>query len=138
MTRPDNPVAPMLDRRPTRWLMPLVPALLGVVILVAEATDDDLAGGVAWFAVLAAVGALLAFGGRFQAVRDARGDGEDERDAMIGARAMAAAGTAMILVLTGAIVFELARGDDPSPYTYVIAVGGATYAVALLALRRYS
>jgi drug/metabolite transporter (DMT)-like permease len=128
---------PMLDR-PSRWLIPLIPVALGGVILVAEATDGEVAGGLAWFAVLAAVGALLAFGGRFQAVRDARGDDEDERDAMIASRAMAAAGLAMILVLTGAIVFELARGEDPSPYTYVIAVGGAVYAVALLALRRYS
>jgi hypothetical protein len=128
---------PMLDR-PSRWLIPLIPVALGGVILVAEATDGEVASGLAWFAVLAAVGALLAFGGRFQAVRDARGDDEDERDAMIASRAMAAAGLAMILVLTGAIVFELARGEDPSPYTYVIAVGGAVYAVALLALRRYS
>jgi hypothetical protein len=122
----------------SRWLMPLFTLALGGVILVAEATDGDLAGGLGWFAVLAAVGALLAFGGRFQAVRDARGDTEDEREAMIGSRAMAAAGTAMILALTGAVVFELARGDGPSPYVWVLAVGGATYAVALLALRRYS
>lgn len=138
MTRPHNAMPPMLDPRASRWLIPLMPAALGGVILVAEATDGELAGGLAWFAVLAALAALLAFGGRFQAVRDARGDAEDERDLMIGTRAMAAAGTAMILVLTGTIVFELARGDDPSPYTYVIAVGGAVYAVALLALRRYS
>jgi hypothetical protein len=122
----------------SRWLMPLFTLTLGGVILVAEATDGDLAGGLGWFAVLAAVAALLAFGGRFQAVRDARGDGEDERDVLINSRAMAAAGTAMILVLTCAIVFQLARGEDAGPYVFVIAVGGATYAVALLALRRYS
>jgi hypothetical protein len=138
MTRHENPMPPVPDRWSSRWLMPSIPVALGAVILVAEATNDDLAGGLAWFAVLAAAGALLAFGGRFQSVRDARGDGEDERDALIGSRAMAAAGTAMTLVLTGAIVFELARGEDPSPYTYVMAVGGGTYAVALLALRRYS
>jgi hypothetical protein len=126
---------PMLDRR---WLMPLVPVGLGGVILAAEATDGDVAEGLVWFAVLAAVGALLAFGGRLQVVRDARGDTEDERDAMIGLRAMAAAGQVMILVLTGAIVFELARGESPSPYTWVLAVGGAVFGVALLGLRRYS
>ena len=136
MTRPESPMPPVFDRPPR--LMPLVPVALGAVILVAEAADDDLASGLGWFAVLAAVGALLAFGGRFQAVREARGDGEDEREAMIGSRAMAAAGTAMILALTGATVFELARGDSPTPYAWVLAVGGATYAVALLALRRYS
>ena len=136
MTRPESPMPPAFDRPPR--LMPLVPVALGAVILVAEAADDDLASGLGWFAVLAAVGALLAFGGRFQTVREARGDGEDEREAMIGSRAMAAAGTAMILALTGATVFELARGDSPTPYIWVLAVGGATYAVALLALRRYS
>ena len=126
---------PMLDRR---WLAPLVPAGLGAVILVAEATDGDLAEGLIWFAVLAALGALLAFGGRWQAVRDARGEPEDERDMMIATRAMAAAGQAMILALTGAVVFELARGENPSPFTWVLAVGGAVFGVALLALRRYS
>ena len=136
MTRPESPMPPVFDRPPR--LMPLVPVALGAVILVAEAADDDLASGLGWFAVLAAVGALLAFGGRFQTVREARGDGEDEREAMIGSRAMAAAGTAMILALTGATVFELARGDSPTPYIWVLAVGGATYAFALLALRRYS
>jgi hypothetical protein len=44
----------------------------------------------------------------------------------------------IILVLTGAIVFEFARGDDPSPYTWVIAAGGAAYGITLVALRRYS
>jgi hypothetical protein len=129
---------PMLYGRTSRWLVPLAPALLGAVILVAEAGDDNVAEGLAWFAVLGAVAALLAFGGRWQAVRDARGDDEDERDAIIGSRAMAASGTAMILALTGAVVFELARGNVASPYVWVLALGGAVYAVAMLALRRYS
>ena len=126
---------PMFDRR---WLMPLVPAGLGAVILAAEIANGDLAEGLVWFVLLAGVGALLAFGGRWQAVRDARGDGEDERDLMITTRAMAASGQAMILALTGAVIFELARGESPSPYTWVLAVGGAVFGVALLALRRYS
>jgi hypothetical protein len=119
-----------------QWLMPIVPLGLGAVILAAEAIDGDLASGFVWFAVLAAVSALLAFGGRFEAVREARGDTEDERDAFVSTRAMAAAGTVLLLVLTGIVVFQLARGEDASPYTQILAVGGATYAVALLALRR--
>jgi hypothetical protein len=126
---------PMLDRR---WLSALVPPALGAVILAAEASNDDLAEGLVWFAILAAVGALLAFGGRWQFVRDARGEPEDERDRMIAIRAMAASGQVMILALTGAVVFELARGENPSPYTWVLAVGGAVFGVALLALRRSS
>jgi hypothetical protein len=80
--------------------------------------------------------AALAFGGRFQAVRDARGDTEDERDAMINTRAMAATGTVLMVALTGAVVYALARGDDLTPYLPFTAVGGATYAVALLIGRR--
>jgi hypothetical protein len=59
-------------------------------------------------------------------------------DALINSRAMAALGTVMVLLLTGAIVFQLVRGKDPSPYTELMAVGGASYVVALLVLRRIS
>jgi hypothetical protein len=51
---------------------------------------------------------------------------------------MAGAGTVLVLLLTGCIVFELVRGDDPSPYTHLMAVGGASYAIGLLVLRRRS
>jgi hypothetical protein len=140
MTEPDSPMprtppAPAAAGWQSRWLMPLVPVGLGAVILVAEATDGDLASGLVWFAVLAAVGALHALGRRSEAVREALGEPEDERDALINTRAMAVAGQVMILVLTGCIVFELARGNDPSPFTQIIAVGGASYAVALLVQR---
>jgi hypothetical protein len=111
---------------------------LGGVILAAEATDGDLTSGLVWFAVLAVLGALHAFGGRFEAVRLARGEEEDEREAMINTRALALAGTVLVIVLTGCIVFELARGESPSPYTQLMAVGGVTYAAALLVLRRRS
>jgi hypothetical protein len=111
---------------------------VGGVIFAAEAIDGDVGSGLVWFAVLAAAGALLAFGGRFESVRLARGDGEDEREAAINTRAMAAAGIVLVLVLAGAIVFELARGNDPSPYTQLVAVGGTAYAAALLVLRRVS
>lgn len=127
MTRPQNL---------SQWLMPLVAVGLGGVILAAEAANGDLQEGLVWFAVLTAIGALLAFGGRFQAVRDARGGEDDEREALIGTRALAATGIVLVLVLTGFIVFRLARGDDPAPYTYIIAAGGITYVVALLALHR--
>jgi hypothetical protein len=116
--------------------MALVPVALGGVILAAEASAGDIASGLGWFAALALVGALLVFGRRFEAVRLARGDTDDERDEMINSHAMAVAGTVMVLVLTGCIVYELARGHDPSPYTQVLAAGGASYGVALLVLRR--
>jgi len=47
---------------------------------------------------------------------------------------MAPAGIA--LVLSGCIVFEFVRGNHPSPYTQLMAVGGTAWAIALLVLRR--
>lgn len=141
MTRPDSPEQqrpPITDGWRSWWLMALVPVGLGAIILAAEAASGELSSGLVWFAVLAAFGALLAFGGRFDTVRQARGGTEDEREALINTRAMAAAGQLLVLVLTGCIVYTLARGDDPQPYTQLMAVGGAGYAVALLVLRRRS
>ena len=66
----------------------------------------------------------------------ATGEDEDERDALIASRAMAFAGTVLILALTGALVFELARGHDLSPYAQLLTVGGVAFTAALLFLRR--
>jgi drug/metabolite transporter (DMT)-like permease len=120
------------------WLAAAVPAVIGAAILAAEAANGDLSEGLVWFAVLAAAGALLAFGGRFESVRLARGDGEDEREAMINERAMAATGLLLMVALTAVIVYQLARGDDTRPYIYLTAIGGATYVAALLLLHRRS
>jgi multisubunit Na+/H+ antiporter MnhB subunit len=129
----------MPDRwRSSQWLMPLVNLVLGGAILVARAMEDDLTGGLIWFAIFAAVAALYAVGGRSEPAREALGELQDERDEMINTRALAAAGLVLIVALTGCVLFELARGHDPSPYTQLVAGGGATYAVTLLILRRRS
>jgi hypothetical protein len=118
------------------WLLPLIYVALGVVILVAEAISGNAWSGLGWFAVMAACGAVYAFGGRFEVIRQARGDFADERDASINRKAMAATGTTLVIVLTGCIVFELARGNNPTPYSMLMAIGGVTYVVALL-IQRY-
>jgi hypothetical protein len=118
------------------WLLPLIYVALGFVILVAQAISGDTRSGVIWFAVMAAVGVLYALGGRYEVIRQARGDFEDERDASINRQAMAATGTTLVIVLTGCIVFQLARGENPSPYSTLMAIGGATYIVSLL-IQRY-
>src|SRR5262245_27982931 len=83
------------------WL--LIPAIyvgLGIVILVAQAIDGHWVGGLGWFAVMLAIGAVYGLGGRFEIVRQARGDFADERDASINRRAMATTGTLLVIVLT--------------------------------------
>ena len=127
--------ASLMSRFQGWWLLPLIYLVLGLVILIAQAADDDTRSGVGWFLVMAAVAAIYAFGGRFGIIRQARGDFEDERDASIQQRAMAMTGLSFVVILTGCIVYELARGHNPTPYSMLMAVGGATYAISLLILR---
>lgn len=143
MTRPRSHTAQKIrEPAPDWWRSPrLAPAIslgLGGVVLAAAATNGALTSGLVWFAVLAVLGALQAFGLRSDALRTAQWGTEDERDALINMRAMAGAGMVLVLLLTGCIVFELVRGDNPSPYTQLMAVGGASYAISLLVLRRRS
>ena len=141
MTRPDNPNNPHCARRcyrqwVSRWLVPLVPAALGGVILVAAATTGHVLSGLMWFAVLAALGALSAIARRFEAARRGRGRVDDERDAIINARAMSIAGTVLVIAITGCAAFTLARGQSTTPYTPLLAVGGISYVIAFVALRK--
>ncbi|MGA2926607.1 MAG: hypothetical protein ABSG43_11535 [Solirubrobacteraceae bacterium] len=50
--------------------------------------------------------------------------------------ALAAVGTALVVALTGCIVFALARGESTIPYAALLAIGGISYTVASVALRR--
>ena len=138
MTNPNNANAKRraLPQWKSWWLLPLIYVGLGVVILVAEAISGNAWSGLGWFVVMAACGAVYAFGGRFEVIRQARGDFEDERDASINRKAMAATGTTLVIVLTACIVFELARGNNPTPYSMLMAIGGVTYIAALL-IQRY-
>ena len=82
-----------------------------------------------------AVAALFAFGGRSDTLRGLGGPGRDERWAMIDLNATAFAGLVVIVVLTGAWLWELAHGDDGDPYGQVMAIGGVSYLIAVAFLR---
>jgi len=140
MTRPDspnnhNPRAGVTHQWRSRWLIPLLPAALGAVILVVALMTRHVLSGMVWFAVLSAIGALSAVAARFEAARRGRRHDEDERAAVINTRAMSIVGTVLVIAITGCAAFTLARGESTSPYTALLAVGGISYAVALLALR---
>lgn len=140
MTRPNSKTrtarAEPTNQWRSRWLVPLVPVALGAVVLVAATTTGRLLSGLAWSVALAAVGALSAIAGRFEAARRGRRQVGDEREAIITARAMSIAGTVLVITLTGCTAFTLVRGESTSPYTALLAVGGITYVVALIALRK--
>ena len=117
------------------WATTLSLVAIGAVALGVEAADGDLAAGLVWFGILGGLGALLAFGGRFESVRVARGDGGDERDTLIERTAMAVTGTVLVIALTAALVVELVRDGDPDRYFPILAVGGVTYAAVWTWLR---
>ncbi|HEY2438319.1 MAG TPA: hypothetical protein VGH93_14150, partial [Solirubrobacteraceae bacterium] len=61
--------------------------------------------------------------------------GRDERFRQIDIHATALAGLAVIIAIIVAFVIELAKGHNGSPYSWLGAVGGVTYLIAIIALR---
>lgn len=121
-----------------RFWLPTIYLALGMVILIARAIDDDLRGGLIWGAVMAAIGALFVLGGRFDLIKQARGNLTDEREVALHAQAMATTGSVLVGVLTGMIVFELSRGKNPDPYSTLMMIGGLVYFISLFVLHRRS
>jgi hypothetical protein len=121
----------------SRWWMPLFSLALGAAIFAAFVIGGDAGQGALSFAVMAAVAALFYFGGRSETLRGLGGPGRDERWAAIDLRASAVAGFVLITVVLGAWLWEVANGDDGSPYVQLAAVAGVAYiaAVAFLRLR---
>jgi hypothetical protein len=102
------------------------------------AAGGNTADGAASFGVMAAVAALFHVGRRSDTLRGLGGPGRDERWSMIDLRASAFAGLVVIAVLAGSWLWELSQGDDGSPYSEVMAVGGIAYILAIVVLRRRS
>jgi hypothetical protein len=123
--------------RRSRWLMPGFALVLGAVFLVAQWIGGDLAGGVISFAIMAAFAVILVvLEGRSDVVAIMRRPGRDERARNIDLAATAFAGGVVITVIIGAVMVQLARGEDPSPYAQLGAVGGLAYLVALVGMQR--
>ena len=122
----------------SRWWMPLFSLALGVTIFAAFAIGGDTGQGAVSFGIMAALAALFFFGGRSETLRGLGGPGRDERWAAIDLRASAAAGFVVITVIIGGWLWEVANGDDGSPYVQLGAVGGLAYVVAVAVLRQRS
>ena len=88
--------------------------------------------GATTFCILAAFGALLLLGGRSESVRGMRGDGRDERWAVIDLRATALAGFAVIAAVIVGFVVEVGHGRSGNPYMWLGALAGLTYLIGLL------
>jgi len=111
---------------------------LGAVIFGAQAIGGNPGSGVVSLGIMVVFGALLLAGGRRETVRGLRGDGRDERFAQIDLHATALSGMAVITAVIVAFLVEMARGHDGNPYTWLGAIGGVVYLVAVVAMRMRS
>ena len=119
----------------SKWWMPGFSVFLGVVILAAFWIGGDLRGGLFGLLVMCGLGALFLFGGGSETLAGLGGPGRDERWAKIDIHATALAGMAVLLVLIGAWLVEIARGEDGNPYGLIAAFGGTAYIAAVAVLR---
>ena len=123
----------------SRWWMPLFSLGLGAIMFAAFAIGGSPGDGVFAFAVMAVLAAVFAFGStRSDTIGGLGGPARDERWAMIDLRASAAAGLVLILTVIGAWLYEIANGEDGSPYSQLGAIAGIAYIVAIAVLRRRS
>ena len=116
----------------SKWFLPLFSVALGVVMLVAQAIGGHPGQGFVSLGIMTAFGTLVRFGGRSETIRGLRGDGRDERFAQIDMRATAFAGLVLILTVIAGFVIEVARGREGAPYTWLAAIGGLAYIVAIV------
>jgi hypothetical protein len=122
----------------SRWWMPGFSLFLGLVMLTAFWIGGKPGDGFAALGVMAALGALFAFGGRSETLRGLGGPGRDERWAMIDTRATAFSGLVTLLVILGNWLVDIARGGDGNPHGVLAAVGGLAYIVGVALLRWHS
>ena len=119
----------------SKWFLPLFALALGGVVFGAQAIGGNPGSGLVSFGILAFTGAIFLFGGRSETIRGLRGDGRDERFQRIDIHATAFAGTVVIAAIIVAFLVELAHGRDGNPYTWLGALGGIAYLIALVVMR---
>jgi hypothetical protein len=119
----------------SKWFTPLFAVALGLVLFAAQWIGGDPVSGLESLAIMTAFGAVILFGGRSETIRGLRGDGRDERFRQIDIHATALAGLAVISAVIIAFIVELARGHDGNPYSWLGAIGGITYLVAIVVFR---
>jgi hypothetical protein len=119
----------------SKWFLPLFAVVLGVVMFAAQWIGGDPLSGLASLGIMTAFGALVLFGGRSETIRGLRGDGRDERFRQIDIQATAVTGLVLITAIIVAFVVEVARGHNGSPYSWLGAIGGLAYVLAIAFFR---
>jgi hypothetical protein len=127
-----------ISRQPAtsgKWLIPATCLVFGGFVLLAAWIGGQLVSGLIGLGIMAAFGLFVAVTGRSETVRGLRGDGRDERFAQIDLRATAVTGLVLITAVIVAFLIEVARGHSGAPYTWLGALAGLTYILAVTCLR---
>lgn len=119
----------------SKWFLPVLSVALGFVMLAAMWIGGDPSTGLQSLAIMTVFGALILFGGRSETVRGLRGDGRDERFRQIDIHATAFAGIVVLSAIIVAFIVEVARGHEGTPYSWLGAIGGLSYLLAVIGLR---
>ena len=119
----------------SKWFLPLFAVALGLLLFAAQWVGGNPGSGVVSLAIMSAFGALVLFGGRSETIRGLRGDGRDERFRQIDIHATALAGMVVLSAIIVAFIVEVARGNEGTPYSWLGAIGGLSYLLAVIGLR---
>ena len=120
------------------WFTPAFCLAIGAVSAGALWAGGNARDAVIGFGVMAGLALVFAVGGRNETIRAMRGDGRDERWALIDVRATAFAGMVIIAILVGASFWQMAHGNSPEPFAPVLCAGAVAYGAAVGWLRRTS
>ncbi len=119
----------------SKWYLPAFGVVLGLIMLGAQWIGGHVGNGLVSLGIMVSFSVALLLGGRSETVRGLRGDGRDERFRQIDVNATAFAGTTVIVAIIIAFLVEMARGHSGAPYTWLGAVAGLAYIVAVVVMR---
>ena len=135
MTMTTSVPSPRRKRPAAFWVTPATSVALGIAMAAAAWADDQ--RGYAVFALVLMTGiavALVVASSRSETVAGLL-DRRDERIASLDRDASLFAGMIVIAGVIAGFIYELATGGDPWPYTWLGALGGVGYVLALIVLR---
>jgi len=119
----------------SKWFLPLFSIGIGVVILAAAWLGGQLVVGLIALIVLTGFGLFVLLAGRSETIRGLRGDGRDERFALIDLTATAFSGLVLIATLVVAWLVQIAQGHSGNPYGWLMAIAGLAYLLAVVFMR---
>ena len=135
MTMTKSVPSPRRRRPAAFWLTPATSVALGIAMGAAAWTGGD--RGFAVFAVvlMTALAAALVVAASYSETVERLLDRRDERITGLDRDASLFAGMVLLVAVLGGFVGELATGGDGQPYSWMGALAGVGYVVALIVLR---